>query len=177
MTVQVFNPFVASLALVSAALAVAVVAVPSVRRRISPYSTPLALAVAATATGGSLVYSQYFMFEPCLLCWYQRIAMYPLVPILAIAWWRKDVNVRWYVLPLAIVGLGISIWHYLVQTFPALSDSVSCGLGVPCGAKYVNEFQALANGQFAFISIPFMAGCGFLLIIALMTLSTPKELT
>jgi disulfide bond formation protein DsbB len=177
MTVQVFNPIVATLALVSLVLAIGIAAVPTVRARVAPHADRLALAVASVATAGSLVYSQYFLFEPCRLCWYQRIAMYPLVPILAVGLWRRDPNVRWYVLPLAAIGLGTAVWHYLIQTFPALSDSVACGLGVPCNAKYVNEFQALANGEFAFISIPFMAGCGFLLIIALMTLAKPKEIT
>jgi disulfide bond formation protein DsbB len=169
MTVQVFNPIVATLALASLVLAIGIAAVPNVRARVASQSARLALAVASVATVGSLVYSEYFLFEPCRMCWYQRIAMYPLVPILAVGLWRRDPNVRWYVLPLAVVGFGTAVWHYLIQTFPALSDSVSCGLGVPCNAKYVNEF--------GFISIPFMAGCGFLLIIALMTLAKPKEIT
>ncbi len=167
MTVQDFNPIVATLALVSLVLAIGIAAVPTLRARLAPHAIRLALAVATVATLGSLVYSQYFLFEPCRLCWYQRIAMYPLVPVLAVGLWRRDAGARWYALPLAIVGLGISVWHYLLQTFPALSGSTACSIDVPCNAKYVNEF--------GFVSIPFMAGCGFLVIIALMTLARSKE--
>jgi disulfide bond formation protein DsbB len=169
MTVQVYNPIVASLALISLALAVGIALSPALRGWVRPHADRLALAVASAATLGSLVYSQYFLFEPCRLCWYQRIAMYPLVTILAVGLWRRDSGVRWYVLPPAIIGLGVSIWHYLLQTFPSLSGSTGCSIDVPCNAKYVNEF--------GFASIPFMAGCGFLLIITLMTFVHRKETT
>jgi disulfide bond formation protein DsbB len=74
-----------------------------------------AAAVGVTATLGSLYYSEIVGFVPCTLCWYQRICMYPLAVILPIAAARGDEGVRRYVTPLAVVGAGISAYHYLVQ--------------------------------------------------------------
>jgi len=127
----------------------------------------MAFAVALVATAGSLVYSEYFGFEPCRLCWYQRIAMYPLVAITAVGAIRRDRNLGWYGLPLAGIGFAISVYHYLIQTFPGLSSG-ACTVGVPCSAKYVNTY--------GFMSIPFMAGAGFLAIISLLiTYRSPEE--
>lgn len=118
--------------------------------------------VALVATVGSLIYSEVIHFEPCRLCWFQRIAMYPMAVILLVGAIRKDTAVKLYALPLALGGLAISIWHYLIQTFPALEGSGSCDPSVPCSAKYVDIF--------AFVSIPFMAGAGFTLIAVLLAL-------
>lgn len=159
-----YSRFVAILALVALALAVISLvlrlwAPAETRASLADPSRWLAWLVALVATSGSLIYSEYFHFEPCLLCWYQRIAMYPLALILLVGAIRRDRAVRMYGLPLSIVGLGISIWHYFIQTFPNL-ESGSCDPANPCSARYVD--------MFGFISIPFMAGAGFLLITVLL---------
>ena len=64
----------------------------------------IAFLVAATATAGSLYFSEVADFVPCQLCWFQRIAMYPLAVILLVAAIRRDRGVRWYVGPLAAIG-------------------------------------------------------------------------
>lgn len=161
MSVFVYNRLMALLALASLAGGLAL-AVPAVRRRVvdAGLSRPVlwvAVAVAAVATAGSLTYSGIYHFEPCRLCWYQRIAMYPLAVVLLVGVLRRDPAVRAYGLPLALGGLATSVYHYLLQTFPSL-DTGACGLGVPCTGKYVNEL--------GFISIPFMAGSGFVFIVA-----------
>lgn len=129
---------------------------------VAPVALPLAWAVATTSTLGSLYLSEVAKFPPCILCWYQRIAMYPLVVILAVASLRRDRSVKWYVVPVALVGLGISIYHYLIERFP---DSVSsvCSTEVPCSTVWVWEF--------GFLSIPAMAGLGFALVITLVLLA------
>jgi disulfide bond formation protein DsbB len=116
----------------------------------------LAWLAAVCATLGSLYYSEIAGFVPCQLCWYQRIAMYPLAVILGVAVLTNDRGVRRYVLPLAGIGLCISAYHYLVQWFPQL-ETGSCAATAPCAAFYVREF--------GFISIPFMAFSAFALII------------
>lgn len=132
------------------------------RAAVAPVALPLAWAVATTCTLGSLYLSEVAKFPPCILCWYQRIAMYPLVVILAVASLRRDLAVKWYVVPLALVGLGISIYHYLVERFPD-SVSFSCSADVPCSTVWVWRFH--------FLSIPAMAGLGFALIITLVLLA------
>jgi disulfide bond formation protein DsbB len=124
-------------------------------------AVPLGLAafVALVATGGSLYLSEIANLTPCELCWYQRIAMYPLVPVLAVAALRKDAGAWRYGLPLALPGAAISAYHVTIQWMPAL-DAGTCGLGPPCTARYV--------AVFGFVSIPTMAGAAFLLIVALL---------
>ena len=133
-----------------------------VHAAVAPVALPLAWAVATTCTLGSLYLSEVAKFPPCILCWYQRIAMYPLVVILGVAALRRDRGVKWYVVPVALVGLGISIYHYLVERFPD-SVSFSCSTDVPCSTVWVWKFH--------FLSIPAMAGLGFALIITLVLLA------
>ncbi len=132
------------------------------REAMAPVALPLATAVAATCMLGSLYLSEIANFPPCVLCWYQRIAMYPLVVVLAVASLRRDTSVRWYVVPLALIGMGISIYHYLVERFPETVSS-SCSTEVPCSTVWVWKFH--------FLSIPAMAGLGFALIITLVLLA------
>ena len=133
-----------------------------VRELLRTYALPLAWLVALTATLGSLYYSEVANFVPCKLCWYQRIAMYPLVVILGIAAIRRDIDVRRYAVPMAGVGAAISIFHYFLQRFPALT-SASCDPTTPCTSTWV--------WQFHFISIPFMALSGFALIATLLLMA------
>jgi disulfide bond formation protein DsbB len=120
---------------------------------------PLALLVAATATFGSLYLSEIVHLIPCTLCWYQRIAMYPLAILFAVAWWRDDRSVVRYAAPLAVVGLGIAGYHYLIERLPDLGEGV-CSVGVPCNVAYFNVF--------GFISIAYMAASAFALILVLL---------
>ncbi|MGZ8615070.1 MAG: disulfide oxidoreductase [Actinomycetota bacterium] len=125
---------------------------------LGPSALWLAFLVALTATLGSLYLSEVAHFVPCKLCWYQRIAMYPLVPILAIAAWKRDVSVARYVVPLAAIGAAISIYHYQLERFPSQA-SVSCSADAPCTVVWIWKFH--------FVSIPLMALSGFALIVAL----------
>ena len=90
--------------------------------------------------------------------------MYPLVVVLGIAAFRRDASVRWYALPLAVIGIGFSTYHYLIERFP---DSVSsfCNTDVPCSTVWVWKFH--------FLSIPGMAWVGFLLVGTLLLLARP----
>ncbi len=118
----------------------------------------LMLLVAATATGSSLYYSEVVGFLPCEFCWFQRVIMYPLaVLLLTSAITRSRLGAQ-FVLVLALIGLGLSIYHYQLQMFPSQGE-VCTGSAVPCSGKYINEF--------GFVTIPFMAGCGFLTILIL----------
>ncbi|HWV57073.1 MAG TPA: disulfide oxidoreductase [Longimicrobiales bacterium] len=115
--------------------------------------------VAAIAMAGSLYFSDGVGLVPCLLCWYQRIAMYPLVVVLGIAVIRGDWEVWRYATPLAVIGLAISVYHVTIQLMPTL-DVVTCSAEAPCTMRYL--------AIFGFVSIPFMAGSAFMLIITLL---------
>ncbi len=118
-----------------------------------------AFGIALLATMSSLYLSEIAHLQPCMLCWYQRIAMYPLVLILGVGFALGDVGVWRYALPLSLIGLVISSYHVMLQIRPSL-ELVPCTSGVPCSARLV--------AVFGFISIPVMAGSAFLLITALL---------
>jgi disulfide bond formation protein DsbB len=119
----------------------------------------LAWLVAAGATAGSLYFSEVADFAPCRLCWFQRIAMYPLSAILLIGAIRRDRAVRWYSLPFVVAGMGVSTYHYLIEWKPSLEGG-ACGIGPPCSGFYFREF--------GFVTLAFMALCGFVSIGALL---------
>ena len=125
-----------------------------------PSALVFALAVAVVCTGGSLYLSEVANFVPCKLCWYQRTAMYPLVPLLGLAVLRRDRRAWPYVLLVGVIGAGLSTWHVLVERFPSLSASASCDPANPCTIRWVERF--------GYLTIPTMALSGFALIAVLM---------
>ena len=133
------------------------------REVLGPSALWLAALVALVSTGGSLYFSEVAGFVPCALCWYQRIAMYPLAIILGIAAARGDAGVVRYAGPLAAIGAVISVWHIGVQRVPSL-PSGSCSLDVPCSTI---EIEVIG-----FVTIPTMALAGFLAILTLLLLAS-----
>jgi len=122
--------------------------------------------ISGIAVFGSLYLSEVAGFIPCRLCWYQRIAMYPLLPVLAVAFIRGDAGVWRYGLPLSIPGLAIAAYHVVIQHVPSVEPPVCAG-DVPCSAVYVRVFDL--------ISIPVMAGGAFLAITGLLLLTRLAE--
>jgi disulfide bond formation protein DsbB len=161
----VVTTFLAILSLFAALGVVAVVVLGAlgqlarVRALFGPAALWLAFAVALTATAGSLYLSEVAGFIPCTLCWYQRIAMYPLVIVLGIAAWRGDGGVRRYVVPVAAIGAVIAAYHIALQRLPGL-PSGACSLDAPCTAIFVERF--------GFVTIPVMALVAFLAILVLL---------
>ncbi len=139
----------------------------SVLEVVGPQALALAAVVALVSTLGSLYLSEVAHFVPCRLCWFQRIAMYPLVVVLGVGAMRKDLGAR---LPGAILaGLGacVSIWHLLVERYPNL-ESGSCDPRNPCSFKWVEEF--------GYLTIPGMALSGFALVLVLLAAARPVSL-
>lgn len=122
----------------------------------------LSFIVSLAATLGSLFLSEVAKFEPCILCWYQRIAMYPLPLLLYMAIVRGEKVITPYIMSLSIIGALIAAYHYALQRFPAVVVSPCDTTGVSCtrGTMY-----------YGFISIPYMALTAFLMIAAFMLLS------
>jgi len=118
--------------------------------------------VAAACMAGSLYFSDVADFIPCTLCWYQRIAMYPLVPLLGIAAWRRDPGVRLYGIVIAALGAPISIYHILLER-DIIHESGACDPANPCNIVWVKRL--------GYLTIPTMALSGFALIITLLALS------
>jgi disulfide bond formation protein DsbB len=127
---------------------------------VAPNALGLAWFVALLATAGSLYFSEIAGFDPCRLCWYQRIAMYPLIVILAIAAAFRDRGGAKYGIALAAVGAVIAAYHVALEWIPAL-DTGACDPAAPCTLVWFREF--------GFISLPTLALTAFVLIIVILT--------
>ena len=106
---------------------------------LAPSAVPMALFVAIIATGGSLYFSEVAGYAPCVLCWYQRIAMYPLVVILGVAAIRRDRSGVPAAIVLAAIGALIAAYHVALEWIPAL-DTGACDAAAPCTVVW---FRAL----------------------------------
>ncbi|GAE27690.1 disulfide bond formation protein B [Halalkalibacter wakoensis JCM 9140] len=121
------------------------------------------------ATLGSLYFSQVKMYEPCTLCWYQRIVIYPIVIIFVIGILKKDATVALYSAVFSFIGIGLSSYHYALQKIPFFTETApACGR-VPCTGQYINWF--------GFVTIPFLALTAFTIIFicSFMILKRLKE--
>ena len=110
-----------------------------------------AISVAIFSSIGSIVYSEVVGFIPCRFCWYQRYLMYPIAIALLISLVKKPFFRIGYI---SIIGVFVSIYHIFLQN--GGGGGGTCAVDVPCDLKYVDIF--------GFISIPVMAGTGFLTI-------------
>lgn len=125
--------------------------------------------VSLAATMGSLYFSEIRGYEPCELCWIQRIFMYPLVIILGIAYIQRNARIAVTTATLSIIGGAISLYHYSLQKVDFLSENApACGR-VSCTGEYINLL--------GFITIPFLALIAFILIAtsSLLVIKALKE--
>ena len=134
------------------------------------YELWLAFAVAAVATGGSLFFSEVAHFIPCELCWYQRIAMYPLSITLLLAALANDFRVARYLLPFPIVGAGVATYHLLVENH-VVEQTQACLISAPggCATRWLEEF--------GYVTIPTLSLTAFVLLLAFLILATLENPT
>ena len=123
--------------------------------------------IALVGTVGSLFLSEVMELPPCSLCWYQRIALYPLVFIVGVGIATADNSWRKYAWPLVIAGLLIAVYHNLLYYGLIAEDLAPCTEGVPCNAKLLELF--------GFITIPLMSLASFSLIAVAMLLHRPAK--
>ena len=127
----------------------------------------LAWFVALLATVGSLFFSEVMHFPPCILCWYQRIAVYPLVLIIGTGIVLRDNRMKFYALPLCVAGLGVAIYHNLLY-YGIIPESITpCAEGVPCNAVQIEWL--------GFITIPLLGLGAFVSIALCLLLYKQKE--
>ncbi|MBX3065960.1 MAG: disulfide bond formation protein B [Anaerolineae bacterium] len=105
---------------------------------------------------GSLFFSEVMGLAACTLCWYQRIALYPLLPILTAGILLADRNVRYYALPLSIIGWLIALYHTLLY-YGVIPEVIStCSAGVSCTTRQIEWFGV--------ITIPLLSLAAFTVI-------------
>ncbi|MBI5645117.1 disulfide bond formation protein B, partial [Candidatus Kaiserbacteria bacterium] len=108
----------------------------------------------------TLFYSDVLGIPPCVLCWWQRVFLYPQVVLFAIALWKKDHSIASYSIPLSIIGFAIGLYNHALQVLP--SGTLPCpAQGVSCAQRFVFEF--------GYITFPMMAVTlfGFLIVLML----------
>jgi len=106
--------------------------------------------VSLIAVLGSLTYSDIIGYDPCKLCWFQRIFIYPIALITGMAYWKKEKAIRLYAVVLAAIGGLIALYHYLLQVGIVQGGECSVvGYSAGCSARF--------SLNFGYISIPMMA--------------------
>lgn len=120
--------------------------------------------IAMTALFGSLFFSEVMGLKPCVLCWWQRIFIYPLAVLFLVGMFpqghKADRCVVHYTLPLAVIGLGFAIYHYLVYSGLIPESLQPCSEDLSC-AEINLELMGL-------ITIPMLSIFAFSAIIVLL---------
>jgi disulfide bond formation protein DsbB len=127
-----------------------------------------AWAFALVATLGSLYFSQVADFVPCELCWFQRIAMYPMVIVLFVSALRGNIRVGvQYSFLFPIIGILISIYHIYIEQNPSAAPKACNVGGASCVTKWIDKF--------GYITIPVLAGTAFAAIIVLVAMAWSRR--
>ena len=127
------------------------------------YGVLLAWFVSIIATLGSLFFSEIMHYEPCKLCWLQRICMYPLTVILGYAALKEDRKIALPGVLLALAGFILAGYHYAGQKITTIGRVLPCESGVPCSVDYINWL--------GFITIPLLSLTAFVIILILLFVS------
>lgn len=115
----------------------------------------------------SLYYREIREIEPCPLCWYQRIALYPIAVILGMALYRGDEKVISYLFPFAFFGFFIAFYQVLGIYFPIILNNGLCGAQSHCTSGIFLLF--------GFLTFPMLSSLGFAAIIVLFFLGKRKK--
>ena len=116
----------------------------------------LAWVTSIVAMSGSLYFSEVRDLPPCVLCWYQRILMYPLTVILAVGILRRDSGLYQYALPLTVLGMIVGTYHNLLY-YGVIEEAIhTCRAGISCTTKQIEWL--------GFITIPLMSLTAFTII-------------
>ena len=116
--------------------------------------------LASVSTLGSLFFSEIMEFPPCSLCWYKSVYMFPLGIIFLIGLFPFDKGIIKYTLPLAIVGCGFAVYHYLLYSGIIPESIQPCSQGVSCSETYLDLL--------GFLTIPMLSLLSFSTIIVLL---------
>ena len=132
----------------------------------------LAWLVAHAATLVALYLGEWLGRTPCTLCWYQRIAMFPLALMLGIACLHNDYRVGRYALPLALAGAVVALYHTLLYTDLVTAPIVPCSQSGPSCTDRAN--QAVAGVPLPMLSLGSFAAIAALLVLAYRARPTPS---
>ena len=134
----------------------------------SPKMLWIAFALSLIASVLTLVYSDYLGIEPCPLCWWQRIFLYPQVVLLGMAAWKRDPYIAEYSIALSLFGAGVALYQHALQILP--------GSGLPCPATGASCAQRFLF-EFGYITYPLMAFTLFVFLIVTMLIIRSRRVS
>lgn len=177
MTMQTFTHAMGALALIAILVTVFALVRAAQKRVLAPSDRTLeaAAAIAFVTAAGSLAMSDVFGAVPCVLCWWQRILMYPLAVLLPLAAARRDLTIRPYALALTVPGIAFSIWHSVIQRVPNLLGD-SCAEGASCAGIWSFALRPTADSNL-YLTLPNMALIAFVTITVLLVTAPDDERT
>lgn len=114
------------------------------------YSLYFAWVIALAGVLVSLYYGEVLRMEPCRLCWYQRVGMFPLALLLGIATYKDEPMLAFYTLPLVVFGGLFALYQSLTQLFPYFKIAALCGESTPC--TFSGNIPYLSFFAFVFIA-------------------------
>ena len=113
----------------------------------------------------SLLYSEYFGFVPCSLCWLQRIALYPQALFSSMAFKNRESRYfPLYSMALSVFGFCVAVYHYIYQLLPT---EVLTGGIVPCLADGSADCGTRIIDEFGFVTFPLLSAITFAFLIIL----------
>ena len=124
------------------------------------FALPLGFFAALGGTLMSLFYSDYLGVLPCGLCWFQRVALYSLVFVFGVAWFKKDKNIFPYILTLSIFGEVVALYHHYLQM--GYSELMPC----PVVASTIDCAKPTFV-EYGFVTFPLMSAVMFAFLIVL----------
>ncbi|PIZ03752.1 MAG: disulfide bond formation protein B [Gammaproteobacteria bacterium CG_4_10_14_0_8_um_filter_38_16] len=127
------------------------------------YGLFFAWLISLIALLATLFASEILSWPVCPLCWYQRIALYPLVILLGIAAFKDDCHIIPYALPFPMIGFFFAAYQYLEQMIPGFSPINFCKQGIVCSTIHLKLL--------GFITIPFLSMMACLIMILFLLLS------
>lgn len=122
--------------------------------------------LAAVSTLGALFLGEVMGLPICILCWYQRICMFPLVLILPAGLFPLDRKIVRYALPIALAGWLFAVFHLLLAAGVIPESVQPCSQGIPCARVQIEWF--------GFVTIPLLSAFSFTIICALLILTHYK---
>ena len=135
------------------------------RRWVQQFVFPLIVITTVGSVAVALLYSEYFGFVPCSLCWLQRIAMFPKALFALMALRTKErVYFPLYSLALSFFGLAVAVYHYVEQMWPTQPGT---GSMLPCLVDGSGDCAVKVINEFGFVTFPFLTAVVFAFLIVL----------
>lgn len=139
-------------------------------RRERAYGLLAIFFLATLAVAGTLLMQFAGGLNPCDLCWWQRIFMYPIpfVSLIALVKGKNLSDIADYILALSFIGALFALYQHLLQVLPQ-------GALIPCDPT--NDCAIRTIFYFNFVTIPWMSLTVFAAIFLIALLGRKERIS